>query len=346
MLHPNPVTQAVPTVKPGTVVHNKQGQPIGTVVTLPNGKQTIKPITVPGATPQSKPTIQAPVGTTLHNKNGAPIGTVIKLPNGQKGIQPLAVPTPGKPGTVNGVKQVTPTVNNAQAKQQQQLNLAKKHLKTTVSAANAKQQKQNNAKANAQKIVAKNQAATNQLNQAQALQQKHLNAAQQHLQAAQNAAKAKQNAKTTKQLVQAQNKQKNSLIQAQKHLQAAAKANKQQNAATNKLNNAIAQGTPQAIPTPVTPPKITVKPVSVPQVAPVHHQGATVSHSATWTKPTVTGKHEPKEIKRDVHDEIIEPGIRNKEVETYRTNDAKEKLYNDTIKQDDKNVTLSPKRMK
>jgi hypothetical protein len=43
------------------------------------------------------------------------------------------------------------------------------------------------------------------------------------------------------------------------------------------------------------------------------------------------------------YEEIIEPGIRNKEVEAYRTNDAKEILYKDTIIQDDKNVTFRSK---
>ena len=38
-------------------------------------------------------------------------------------------------------------------------------------------------------------------------------------------------------------------------------------------------------------------------------------------------------------DAIIEPGIRNKEVEAYRTNDKKEVEYKDTIKQDNKEVT-------
>jgi hypothetical protein len=43
---------------------------------------------------------------------------------------------------------------------------------------------------------------------------------------------------------------------------------------------------------------------------------------------------------------IIEPGIHNKEVEAYRTNDAKEVEYKDTIIQDDKNVTLPKKHLK
>ena len=43
---------------------------------------------------------------------------------------------------------------------------------------------------------------------------------------------------------------------------------------------------------------------------------------------------------------VIEPGIRNKEVEAYRTNDAKEVEYNDAIIQDDKDVTLPKKHLK
>jgi hypothetical protein len=43
---------------------------------------------------------------------------------------------------------------------------------------------------------------------------------------------------------------------------------------------------------------------------------------------------------------IIEPGIQNKEVEAYRTDDAKEVEYKDTIIQDDKNVTLPKKHLK
>jgi hypothetical protein len=43
-----------------------------------------------------------------------------------------------------------------------------------------------------------------------------------------------------------------------------------------------------------------------------------------------------KNFFRGNQDEIIEPGIRNKEVEAYRTNDAKEVTYRDTIKQDKK----------
>ena len=107
--------QGKPTVKPGTVVHNAKGQPIGTVVTLPNGKQGVKPIVVPGAIPQKpagmknthqKPTIQLPVGTVVHGKNGAPIGK-IGLANGKKVLQPLSVPsaTPGQKPTVFPKKQ-------------------------------------------------------------------------------------------------------------------------------------------------------------------------------------------------------------------------------------------------
>jgi hypothetical protein len=43
---------------------------------------------------------------------------------------------------------------------------------------------------------------------------------------------------------------------------------------------------------------------------------------------------------RGDQEKVVEPGIRNKEVEAYRTDDAKEVIYKDGIKQDDKNVTL------
>ena len=46
---------------------------------------------------------------------------------------------------------------------------------------------------------------------------------------------------------------------------------------------------------------------------------------------------------RGDQEKVIEPGIRNKEVEAYRTNDAKEVIYKDAIKQDDKNITLPSK---
>ena len=46
------------------------------------------------------------------------------------------------------------------------------------------------------------------------------------------------------------------------------------------------------------------------------------------------------------NDQVMEPGIRNKEVETYRTNDKKEILHKDAIIQDDKNVTLPKKHLK
>jgi hypothetical protein len=46
---------------------------------------------------------------------------------------------------------------------------------------------------------------------------------------------------------------------------------------------------------------------------------------------------------RGDQEKIIEPGIRNKEVEAYRTKDAKEVEYRDTIIQDDKNVSLPKK---
>jgi hypothetical protein len=45
-------------------------------------------------------------------------------------------------------------------------------------------------------------------------------------------------------------------------------------------------------------------------------------------------------------EKVIEPGIRNKEVEAYRTKDAKEVEYKDAIKQDDKNITLPKHRIK
>jgi hypothetical protein len=46
---------------------------------------------------------------------------------------------------------------------------------------------------------------------------------------------------------------------------------------------------------------------------------------------------------RGDQEKIIEPGIRNKEVEAYRTKDAKEVEYKDTIIQDDKNVPMPKK---
>ena len=53
-----------------------------------------------------------------------------------------------------------------------------------------------------------------------------------------------------------------------------------------------------------------------------------------------------KRLKKGRLDEIIEPGIRNKEVEAYRTHNAKEIIYKDTIKQDDKNVSMPVKHRK
>jgi hypothetical protein len=45
-------------------------------------------------------------------------------------------------------------------------------------------------------------------------------------------------------------------------------------------------------------------------------------------------------------EKVIEPGIRNKEVEAYRTNDAKEVEYNDAIIQDDKDISLPTEHSK
>jgi hypothetical protein len=86
------------------------------------------------------------------------------------------------------------------------------------------------------------------------------------------------------------------------------------------------------IPVPVTPPKVTATPVSVPTV-----------RSIDGNKDATAGHKDLKEVKRHVQDEIIEPGIRNKEVESYRTHDAKEAEYKDTIIQDDMNASYSPK---
>jgi len=276
---PTPTQQATPTVHPtpsapNTVNGVKQTTPIvhptpsapntvngvkqvtPTVSPKPaggNAKPTLYPkkqsgqVPVGLQNPNAKPTIQALVGTILTGKNGQPIGTVVKLPNGQKGVQPIAVP--------GAIPQLTPGAVP------------------------------NNAVPHATPIAVPGMVP----------QKMHQNILQ-----------------------------------------------KTPSLPSNSGTTTVPQPT-QNIPTPVTPPKVMAKPVSVPQVTPVHHQGTTASHSATETKPIVTGKHELKEIKRDVQDKIIEPGIRNKEVETYRTNDAKEKLYKDVIRQDDKNVTFSPK---
>ena len=125
------------------MIKGKNGQPIGTVVKLPNGKKVLKPIAVPGATPSGTPTvfpskstgqtgptphkstgqapaispsgtpsIKAPVGTVIKGKNGQPIGTVVKLPNGKKVLKPIAVPG-AIPGMVPNVKpNATPTQKN------------------------------------------------------------------------------------------------------------------------------------------------------------------------------------------------------------------------------------------
>ena len=89
------------------------------------------------------------------------------------------------------------------------------------------------------------------------------------------------------------------------------------------------------VPVPVKPPKVTAQPVSAPKAIPV---------SQSTGKKTPSGIN--SRLKAGRVDEIIEPGIRNKEVEAYRTKDAKQVIYKDTIKQDDKNVTLPSKNRK
>jgi len=81
-------------------------------------------------------------------------------------------------------------------------------------------------------------------------------------------------------------------------------------------HNGVKQNIPTVqtpIPIPVNPPKATATPVSAPKAIDINHR-----------------------LQKGRLEEIIEPGIRNKEVESYRTNDKKEIEYKDVIKQDNK----------
>ena len=133
-----PPVPAVPNLHPqmqaGTVVHNKHGKPIGTVVKLPNGKMGVQPLnpiavpvkvppvpkvpnkiptlpkvpTVPTVPPVVKPVLQPVKQTGQTTPMVHPTPSVQGTPT--VNLAKLKGPTPSKPGTVNGVKQVTPTV--------------------------------------------------------------------------------------------------------------------------------------------------------------------------------------------------------------------------------------------
>ena len=106
----------------------------------------------------------------------------------------------------------------------------------------------------------------------------------------------------------------------------------------------------------VTPPS---KPIVTPQGTPaVAHQGTTphavptVTPQTPSSTPTKVNTSTPGFFDRIINYFIgdqkkdVEPGIHNSETEAYRTNDAKEAEYKDTIIQDDKNVTLPKKHLK
>ena len=313
---------AIPTVKPGTVVHNAKGQPIGTVVTLPNGKQGIKPIAVPGAIPQKpagmknphqKPSIQLPVGTVVHGKNGAPIGK-IGLANGKKVLQPLSIPsaTPGQKPTVFPKKQtgqapaISPHGGNAipTVKPGTVVHNAKgQPIGTVVTLPNGKQGIKPIAVPGA---IPQKPAGMKNTHQKPSIQL------------------------PVGTVVHGKN---GAPIGTIAQLPNGTKVLK-----PIAVPGVIPQLTPGATLHNATP---NAKPNAVPAMSP-----SKVPHNATPNKGSTPKTEKPGLLKRIENyfrgDEakVIEPGIRNKEVEAYRTNDAKEIIYKDGIKQDNKKMSM------
>jgi hypothetical protein len=131
------------------------------------------------------------------------------------------------------------------------------------------------------------------------------------------------------------------------------------NAVPNATPNAPPGIVPNATPNPVpnaTPSKTphnavpNAKPNAVPGVVPTATPQGQSSIPTKVNTPTNTATpgffDRMKNYFRGDQKKIIEPGIQNKEVEAYRTDDAKEVKYKDTIIQDDKNVTLPHKHLK
>jgi hypothetical protein len=116
-------------------------------------------------------------------------------------------------------------------------------------------------------------------------------------------------------------------------------------------HNAVPNAKPMAVPGKVP----TATPHAVPNATPTavpHNAVPNAKPMAVPGKvPMVTPQAKPspgiidriRNFFRGDQEKIIEPGIRNKEVEAYRTKDAKEVEYRDTIIQDDKNVSLPKK---
>jgi len=148
-------------------------------------------------------------------------------------------------------------------------------------------------------------------------------------------------------------------------------ANQKQTKPTALTAPSVSANQKQKSPTALTAPSISTpqtKPNATPNATPTAVPGKTVpAATAVVTKtnnggasthhnmPTDSKSEKPGFIERTKQwlfgkegktDKIIEPGIRNKEVEAYRTNDAKEVIYKDTIIQDDKNVTLPKTHLK
>jgi hypothetical protein len=110
------------------------------------------------------------------------------------------------------------------------------------------------------------------------------------------------------------------------------------NATPNKKPGMVPNATPHAVPN-VTPSKTPHN--AVPNATPNKKPGMVPT-----AKPSLGFFDRIRNYFRGDQDKIIEPGIRNKEVEAYRTDDAKEVEYKDTIIQDDKDVTLPKKHLK
>jgi hypothetical protein len=104
------------------------------------------------------------------------------------------------------------------------------------------------------------------------------------------------------------------------------------------LKNGIPNATPHAVPT--------IKPQGTPHVVPQGQSSIPTKVNASTNVATPGFFDRMKNYFRGDQKKIIEPGIQNKEVESYRTDDAKEVEYKDTIIQDDKDVTLPKKHMK
>ena len=243
-------------------------------------------------------------GKIVHNKNGAPIGKVVKLPNGKMGVQPIAVP-PVAPIVTGSVPTKQTGQVPAAAKQTTPTLQPGTVLHSKNGAPIGKVVKLPNGKMGVQPIAVPPVAPI-------------VTGAIPTKQTGQSPAKSVQGTPTV-------NPSK---------LQAPAKGPK--------------QVAPMVHPTPSKPGYVN----GVKQATPTIHSGnqggtsATGStHNAGSTKPGFFDKIKsflfgPKEGRTD---KVIEPGTHNKEVEAYRTNDAKEVMSKDAIIQDDKNVSLPSK---